>query len=167
MEEHQKSNKNITENSNFLTPLFGSIQNKEKTEPDKLSYSWRTPKFETMQCSKILVPSFSLHFLPNQTRSFSLVTYWPWFQPLTLSYHCHSRWDTLQMDGFSPNLKKENKIKNKKELKIVLLIGVTLLIAKTWRGWSWKLQQSKLPLIAMHLAANTLTRSWGASFIFV
>ena len=105
MEEHQKSNKNVTENSNFLTPLFGSIQNQEKTEPDKLSYSWRTPKFETMQCSKILVPSISLHFLPNQTRPFSLVRYWVECQPSTWSYHSYSWQDTAQMDCFSRNLR--------------------------------------------------------------
>ena len=35
------------------------------------------------------------------------------------------------MNGFFANLKKEKKIKNKKELKIVLLIGITLMIAWT------------------------------------
>ena len=153
-----KSNKNITENSNFLTPLFGSIQNKEKTEPDKLSYSWRTPKFETMQCSKILVPSFSLHFLPNQTRSFSLVTYWVECQPSTWSYHSYSWQDTAQMGCFSRNLRVgwikqyAKKPRNQKmHVRIFVIIknekkkhkSEAFMIAWTWRESSWKFRFSQ------------------------
>ena len=39
VKEHQKSNKDVTENSNFYPPLFCSRENKRKTEPDKFSYS--------------------------------------------------------------------------------------------------------------------------------
>ena len=178
MEEHQKSNKNVTENSNFLTPLFRSIQNQEKTEPNKLSYSWRTPKFETMQCSKILVPSISLHFLPNQTRPFSLVRYWVECQPSTWSYHSYSWQDTAQMDCFSRNLRVgwikqyAKKPRNQKmHARIFVIIknenkkekSEAFMIAWTWRESSWKLRFSRWFSMAMHSSGTRLkhsSRAW-------